>query len=291
MARDFAKVRSRFWTGETGKKIRALGPDARVIATYLLTCASSNMIGLYYLPISLLSHETGRGIKGALEDLRSLESVGFAYYDSTEEVVFVPNMAAEQIEAELQAGDKRCAGVARELKEYEKSRFFAAFVARYKGAFHLPDSMGDGSPLQGPCEPLRSQEQEQENDQEKENEHEQEIAARAAARAKGKKSHDATEGFLKFWSAYPRKVAKGLAIKAWPGDEFTDRILAALSWQVPTWTEVQFMKHPTTWLHARCWEDEKPTNPGPNRPQQPSLRVGHARAEDFDHSQTGEIKL
>lgn len=169
MSRDYAKVRARFWTGETGKVIRALGCEAQVVSAYLLTCGSSNMIGLYYLPISLLCHETGIPLEGASKALRSLSEAGFAHYDEREEVVFVPRMASEQIESELNAGDKRCAGIARELKEFEKSRFFPAFVYLYRKAFHLPESMGLGSPLEGPSKPLRSQEQEQEQEHEQEN--------------------------------------------------------------------------------------------------------------------------
>jgi hypothetical protein len=166
MPRDFAKVRSRFWNGPTGKKIRASGRDAQVVGMYLLTCGNSNMIGLYYLPLQLISHETGIPLEGASEALRRLSEAHFAYYDDTEEVVFVPRMAAEQIDEQLQANDKRCAGIARELKDYEKSRFYPAFVFIYRKAFHLPESMGLGSPLEGASEGLRSQEQEQENEKE-----------------------------------------------------------------------------------------------------------------------------
>lgn len=164
MPRDFAKVRARFWTGETGRQIRGLGLEARVVAAYLLTCASSNMIGLYYLPMALLCHETGIPLEGACKALRSLESIGFAHYDEGQELVFVPRMAAEQISEQLEPTDKQCAGVARELKGFAKSRFFASFVYLYRTAFHLPESMGIGSPLEGPCKALRSQEHEQEQE-------------------------------------------------------------------------------------------------------------------------------
>jgi hypothetical protein len=109
-----------------------------------------------------------------------------------------------------------------------------------------------------------------------------------------RKGTEPTEGFLKFWEAYPRKTAKGQALKVWPGDELTDRILAALAWQVPTWGDPTYIKHPATWLNAKCWEDEKPSTPSATyrQPQQTSLRVGHTRAEDFKHdTKTGEVDL
>jgi len=70
-----------------------------------------------------------------------------------------------------------------------------------------------------------------------------------------------SQAFAEFWLAYPKKTGKGQAMKAWPGDDFLPAILAALTWQVPTW-DPKYTKNPATWLNARCWEDEK---------QQPSL--------------------
>ena len=89
--------------------------------------------------------------------------------------------------------------------------------------------------------------------------------------------------------AYPKKTAKGQAMKAWPGDDLLPAILAALTWQVPTW-DPNFTKNPATWLNARCWEDEK-SQPSLFQRQQNDIRVGHARAEDFKHDgPVGEVK-
>ena len=99
--------------------------------------------------------------------------------------------------------------------------------------------------------------------------------------------------FLDFWTAYPRKTAKGAAWKAWPGDGILPAILSALEWQaaLPNWQDWQFIKHPATYLNARMWEDEKPANAHHGAIQQ-NLRVGHTRAEDFKHSdKTGEVDL
>lgn len=84
-----------------------------------------------------------------------------------------------------------------------------------------------------------------------------------------------TPGFLRFWAAYPNKVAKGAAARAWPGDDLTDSILAALEWQVPTWTDPRYIAHPATWLNARRWLDEK-TTMFKQHNRDPS--VGHYRA-------------
>ena len=64
-------------------------------------------------------------------------------------------------------------------------------------------------------------------------------------------------GFSEFWKAYPRKVAKGAALKAWPGDDHLPAMLAALKWQEVGWTDPKFIPHPATYLHQRRWEDER----------------------------------
>lgn len=77
-------------------------------------------------------------------------------------------------------------------------------------------------------------------------------------------SSTAVEGFVEFWSAYPRKVGKADAVKAWgkikPDPETVKDILAAIAVQSESeqWTKHngQYIPHPATWLNGRRWEDE-----------------------------------
>lgn len=57
--RDYGKVSPHFWIGRTGKELRQAGPESQLVALYLLTSPHANMIGLYYMPLAFLSHETG----------------------------------------------------------------------------------------------------------------------------------------------------------------------------------------------------------------------------------------
>ncbi len=169
--RDYSKVSPRFWTGDTGKQIRKLGRDCQVIAFYLFTCPSANMLGLYYLAMPTLCHETASPFKGALKALRSLQEAKFAYYDLPSEHVYVPNMAREQIGDRLKRKDNRHVAVVRELEQLRKTPFFNDFVARYREPFELYDIQIEpisGSPFEAPSKPLRSQEQEQEQEQNRE---------------------------------------------------------------------------------------------------------------------------
>jgi len=68
-----------------------------------------------------------------------------------------------------------------------------------------------------------------------------------------------------FWKAYPLKVAKGNARKAFvklnPDDGFLETILRAVerAKQSDLWLK-GFIKHPATWLNAESWEDEVAVN-------------------------------
>jgi hypothetical protein len=70
--------------------------------------------------------------------------------------------------------------------------------------------------------------------------------------------------FQDFWDAYPRKVSKPDAVKAWKslalhnGD--VEKLMAGLaSWKKSEqWSEQEgkFIPHPSRWLSKRRWEDE-----------------------------------
>lgn len=72
--------------------------------------------------------------------------------------------------------------------------------------------------------------------------------------------------FDSFWAAYPRKVNKAAAKKAWEKaakeKDVPSKIHAALIWQVvsPDWKKEggKFIPHPSTYLNNRRWEDEPP---------------------------------
>lgn len=74
-------------------------------------------------------------------------------------------------------------------------------------------------------------------------------------------------GFEEFWAAYPRKVGKQAAWKAWsklkPSAELTKAILAAVEYQrnCPQWQKDggQYIPNPATWLNQGRWEDKLPT--------------------------------
>jgi hypothetical protein len=73
-----------------------------------------------------------------------------------------------------------------------------------------------------------------------------------------------SEAFEAFWRAYPRKVSKGDAEKAWAkakvDQDLRVRIMAKLNLlkKSPQWLKDggQYVPYPASWLNAKGWEDE-----------------------------------
>lgn len=72
------------------------------------------------------------------------------------------------------------------------------------------------------------------------------------------------DSFAKFWAAYPKKVSKPQAQKAWqklkPDEDLLGRILQAIESQKKSdqWQrdKGQYIPYPATWLNNRRWEDD-----------------------------------
>lgn len=166
--RDYAKVVPTFWTGKTGKALRAKGNETLIVGMYLMTAPHSNMLGLYYLPLIYIAHETGLGIEGASKGLQGAIEAGFCSFDEASEMVWVHEMAFFQIATELKPADKRCMGIQKDFDNLPNNPFSEAFLSKYKAAFHLLDARAIEAPSKPLTKPLRSQEQEQEQDIEQE---------------------------------------------------------------------------------------------------------------------------
>lgn len=69
--------------------------------------------------------------------------------------------------------------------------------------------------------------------------------------------------FSDFWSAYPKRVAKGRAETTWNNLSRKDReaALAHLATAPFAQTPARFIPYPSTYLRARRWEDEPAVDP------------------------------
>jgi len=80
---------------------------------------------------------------------------------------------------------------------------------------------------------------------------------------------DPVAEFARFWSAYPRRVSKGHAEKAWRSAvkvAHPDEIIAAAeryaAHVAATRTEQRFVPHPATWINGQRWLDDLPEPTG-----------------------------
>lgn len=99
------------------------------------------------------------------------------------------------------------------------------------------------------------------------------LAPQGAGPASSSSSY--SPDFEIFWTAYPRKEAKGAAWKAWkqlrPDRTLQGQILEAVARfrTSEKWAEEngRFIPHPSTWINKRRWEDSPPPQSGRYRPK------------------------
>lgn len=167
--REYGKVSPHFWTGSTGKQLRQC-PESLVVSMYLMTSPHANMLGLYYMPLLYVAHETGLGMEGASKGLQWACEAGFCSYDHDSEMVWVHEMARFQIADKLKSSDKRSIGVQNEYNSLPSNPFLASFYDKYSQAFCMTEKRENTAkkPVknEAPSKPLASQEQEQEQEQE-----------------------------------------------------------------------------------------------------------------------------
>lgn len=96
-----------------------------------------------------------------------------------------------------------------------------------------------------------------------------------------KKTQEKGARFDRFWAAYPKKVGKGAAEKAFgkirPSEELTETMIRAVE-AAKTSTQWrrdggQYIPNPATWLNQKRWEDEVADAPAP---------VSSRRMENWD---------
>lgn len=89
--------------------------------------------------------------------------------------------------------------------------------------------------------------------------------------------------FTEFWQAYPRKIGKPIALKAWRTARVDGAMHAAMLEAIqrhkasPQWTKDggEFIPHPSTWINQRRWEDESVNGSRPTYQQPEWMR--HAK--------------
>ncbi|WP_447868979.1 DNA-binding protein [Raoultella ornithinolytica] len=295
--RDYATVAPQFWLGKTGRELRKKGAEAQVVSFYLMTSPHANMLGLYYLPILYIAHETGLGLEGASKGLRSSIEAGFCSYDEDTEMVWVHEMAAYQVGKALKPGDNRCAGVRSEYASLTENSFLSSFYERYKDDFHLSIKRETRQISEGASKGLRSQDQEQDQEQEQDKDHlghggatppDDESSDIASA---GKPKSSYSEEFELVWKEYPKRAggnSKADAFKAWTAriksgatvQELTDGVRRYAGYVAAAGKlNTEYVKQASTFFgpskhYEEQWSFEAPTGKrDPNTVSQPGKTI------------------
>lgn len=197
--REFAQVMPTFWTGDTGKAIKGK-PELQVLAFYLITNPHANALGLYYLPIPFITHETGLTEKKVLDGFRKLGA--FCKYDPISEFVWVVGMAGYQL-GNLKPTDNKMKGLLRAWQGLPPNPFTGDFWAKYGERYGFERRASKG--LVRAVEGLRS-DTETETDTEMDTETDTPAPAKAvAARAP---STDQARFIETFGAAYTQKTGQ-----------------------------------------------------------------------------------
>lgn len=169
--RDYGITSSKFWIGETGKRLRG-NPNLQVLAHYLISSPHAAMSGLYYLPKMYIAQDTGLPLQVVMEGLRSLSEEGFCTYDEATEIVFVHKMSRYQMGDALKFTDNKRTGLIREISKLPKTVLINMFFKEYGKAYNISEDDIKPyltSPLEAPyippSKPLRIQDQDQEHSQ------------------------------------------------------------------------------------------------------------------------------
>ena len=113
---------------------------------------------------------------------------------------------------------------------------------------------------------------------EAEAETERDTSLRSVSLPRGKRAASAHPDFADFWTAYPRKVGRGAAEKAFAAAIAKGATVAAIAAGLnrQQWpADPQFIPHPSTWLNQGRWQDD-PTAAAP-----PKAEPHHAGKLDW----------
>lgn len=161
------------------------------------------------------------------------------------------NLTRERVEADRKSDRDR----KRRTRSHGADDGGKSKEGQVKAAFVRPDS--DRTPTGGRVESDRIPDTDTDTDTD-------DVTGKIA-----KPGSDGDPHFAAFWSAYPRKVGKGQARKAWTtavnrGVDLVELLRVATEFgemQRRTRCDPKFIPHPATWLNGERWLDREPDRP------------------------------
>jgi hypothetical protein len=240
----YRKISPRLWKDE---KFITLSQTEKLISLYCIT-AQSNRIGLFNFSPAQAAEDLGMDTETFGEGFGKVcERLNWTF-DKHYRVLYLPTWWKYNA-PENPNVLKSCLS---DLHEVPQTPLIAAFFGNMR---YLPQTFHETF-RKGLAKPSPNQEQEQEQEQEY-------IPPKSPKRGKRGVSYHTPE-FEAFYEAYPRKVNKPAAFRAWkkiaPQNGTVEQIMAALALheQTEQWQKEngQYIPHPAAWLNGRRWEDQ-----------------------------------
>ncbi len=110
-----------------------------MLALYLISGPGAHPLGLYYLPLPTVAHETGLTIEQVRSGIANLSAIEFCDYEHESEVVLVLNMARFQIGERLDRKDKNITWVWREMEKLRPLPFFDRLLEMYGERYQVAE--------------------------------------------------------------------------------------------------------------------------------------------------------
>jgi len=153
----YRTIDARFWTDP---KVKQLSPENKLLFLYFITSPHAHFSGLYYVPTSTISHETGLKTADVLKGIDTL-SIGYLVrIDTISNLIWVVNMFRYQSHSR-----KLLKNIGTHLEGLHKSPLIGQFLERYSEL---------DIPYRYPIDTVYDKEQEQ--DQRKEQDQDQETS-------------------------------------------------------------------------------------------------------------------
>lgn len=230
--RDYGKVHTSFWTSSN---IRELSEDGRALAIYLLTCPHGTIAGVFRLPDGYACEDLQWDAERVKQTLSELLANGFATRCEATKWVWVTKHL-EWNPPENPNQKKAAAKMAEQVPD--SCSWKDSFIGKYGCFLGIQEDKTEplANPLPTVPQPVTVT-----------------VAVTEAV---------INDGFALFWDAYPKKVAKPAAVKAFKAAKINGHLPEVLKdieskSESAEWKKEkgQFIPYPATYLNERRWED------------------------------------
>lgn len=246
----FRVVQQSMWTDE--KVIDNYSAEDKYFWLYLLTNPQCNQLGIYKLPIKIAAFQLGYSREQVTVLLERFDKKlhQIKYNFETQEIA-IGNYLYHSI---ISGGKPVFDAILKDANKISDKSLFIFVIEKMSKKDITNRTVESGIRLlKEKCNLPYEDDNDNENDKHNDNDDTQ----------TNRGTNRIVELFEKFWSAYPRKVGKGAAEKAFkkykPDDTLLSVMLSALSAQKRSeqWIKEngKFIPYPATWLNQRRWED------------------------------------